>query len=305
MIVSPNQTQRKVSEMASSPRGTASADARSLPAEVVITLGGIVTTVATVGINLLLAETLGFNILSLALWLVIPAGAIVGGMAAASGYYVTARMTQTMPTRTLLINMIAVALSAWLLARWLGYITSTFDDGSRIADVMSFWTYFQVSLESTQLTIRGAGSSGVTTGELGTLGYVREILQIAGFSLGGFVTYTYLCEVESCKDCRKYASRKAILKNVEASKFDSALAEMAVSLPGVADDAVAALQGKPLRALSLYLYQCPKCRSDWLRPAVVVGGGPDAQERQLNRYSVDADRAKRVREYKPSAVHNA
>lgn len=291
--------------MDSSPPGTLSADTRSLPAEVIITLGGIVTTVATVGINLLLAETLGFNILSLALWLVIPAGAIVGGMAAASGYYATARITQTMPTRTLLINMIAVALSAWLLTRWLGYITLTFDDGSRIADLVSFWTYFQVSIESTRLTISGAGSSGIMTGELGTLGYVREILQIAGFSLGGFVTYRYLCEVESCRRCRKYASKKAILKNVEPSKFDNALAEMALTLPGMADDAVAAMQGRPLRALSLYLYQCPTCRSEWLRPAVVVGAGHDAPERQINRYSVDTDRAKRIRDFNPSAVHNA
>lgn len=287
--------------MESSAGRTAIGEAKTLSAEAIITIGGMVSTAVTVAINHMMIEFLGFNLLSLSVWFVVPAGAFAGGMAAASGYYAAARITQTMPSRTLLVNMVAIGLSAWVLNRWLSYIMMTFEDGTRIADVIGFWTYFQVSIESTQLTIGRAGSTGVTTGELGALGYVREFLQIAGFSLGGFATYIFLSDVEACQSCRKYAKKRVVLRNVDPGVFDDALSDMKWSLPGVADDAVAVLGGKPIGGVSLYLYTCPKCRKEWVRPAVLVGIDANATETQLTRYSVDSELTARIRAFKPPA----
>ena len=168
-------------------------------AELLITAGGIATSIMVVLANLLVARWLDFDFLSLSFWFVVPAGALLGGFAAAGGYYLVAKWTQTMPDRRLLFNMVAVGLSTWLLYNWLDYYTLVLDDGTRVRDVASFWQYFTVAAEHMQLTIRTRASpSGVTTGELGSLGYAREALQVLGFMAGGFATYAYLATSEVC-----------------------------------------------------------------------------------------------------------
>jgi hypothetical protein len=272
------------------PMAAVGQDIRGLSAELLITVAGIITTVAVVGLNLLASNSLGFDLLSFSFWLVIPAGAIIGGMAAASGYYAAARVTQTMPSRALLFNMVAIAVSAWFLSKWASYATLRLDDGTRVADLVSFWQYFVILTESMQLSIGTRGNvNAATTGELGMLGYAREALQVFGFMAGGFVTYLHLSEVEACESCRRYAKTKAVLNGVAPEEFDRALAEAAIFLPNVAFQARIALGRKALAGLSLYLSRCPSCEREWLRPAIVTRSGDSLDVTRLGRYSVDGD----------------
>jgi ABC-type Fe3+-siderophore transport system permease subunit len=81
------------------------------------------------------------DFLSISFWFVIPVGGLLGGMAAASGYYVAARATQTMPSRMLLLSMIAMGALTWVLSKWVPYTMLMTGDGTRAADHMPFWDY--------------------------------------------------------------------------------------------------------------------------------------------------------------------
>src|SRR5713226_295940 len=125
-----------------SPPSPGGATESSTSAELLMTAGGIVTSVLVVAANLIVARLLDFNLLSLSFWFVVPVGALFGGFAAAGGYYLVARWTQTMPNRRLLFNMVVVGISTWALYHWLDYYTLVFSDGTRVRDVASFSQYF-------------------------------------------------------------------------------------------------------------------------------------------------------------------
>lgn len=267
-------------------------EVRQLSSNVVILVGGVVTSLATVALNFLFSRALDFNLLSLSFWFVVPAGAVCGGMAAASGYYAAARLTHSMPSRTLLFNMVAVAASTWILSKWISYATLTLDDGIRVADVVPFWEYFKISTEAMQLTFKST-----TTESLGSLGYVREALQLIGFMAGGFASYLFLGHVEACSTCRKYAKTTMLLNTVSGERMDELLDAVEISLPGIADDARAEIADGNLKGFSLFLYTCPRCQGEWLRPATVVQSGDDLNTRQLNRYAIRAETGKALRSH--------
>jgi len=274
-------------------------DLRDLSVQLLTTIGGMVTSLATVGLNTLVAQQFHYDFLSLCFWFVLPAGACCGGMAAASGYYVTARLTQTMPSPRILWNMLAVGVSTWALVQWLPYATLSLEDGTRLADVMSFWDYFKVSVESTQLTLgsRFARDLG-TTGELGSLGYVREALQLFGFILGGFSVYIFLSDVEACQACRRYAKTETLLKGARAKDVDALLQKAEIAAPSassVATQAYAVCGSKPLMGINLMLCRCPGCSKQWLRPIALVGAGREQTKKKLRHYPVEADAAALLR----------
>jgi hypothetical protein len=271
-------------------------DLRDLSVELLTTFGGLVTSLATVGLNYFLAQWLDFDFLSLSIGLIVPAGALSGGMAAASGYYVTARMTQTMPSRKVLWNMLAVGASTWALGQWIPYVTLKLDDGRALADLVPFWEYFKYSVQSTQLSFGTRGASHLATaGELGSLGYVREVLQLLGFTVGGLAVYGFLSNVEACQDCRRYAKTDTLLQAANTEDFDSLLRDAEISLPNLSVDAQAALGSHPLLGLTLWLCRCPRCAQEWVRPAVVYRSVRETTTKKLAPYFVDPGAASALR----------
>jgi hypothetical protein len=272
------------------PPNSGTSDARALGAEVLITLGGVTTSLAIVAINQLILQKLGVNLLSLSYWFVLPAGGLIGGAAAASGYYATARMTHTMPSRLLMLNMVAIGVSTWILSKWVPYVTLELDDGTRLADAMPFVDYIESSARHARLTLGTRGRANLfTTGELGDLGYAREAMQLLGFVGGGGAVHLFLRNVEACKPCKRYAKSRTLLKAVSPAAFSEAMQEVDIGLPDLVDDAESVLEGKRLIGLSLFLFQCPKCRREWFRPAVVYPSGNSEVSTNLRRYEVDRD----------------
>jgi hypothetical protein len=196
----------------------------------------------------------------------------------------------------MLFNMVAVSLSTWLLYRWIGYATLTFDDGRRVADLVPFWEYYKISTEAMQLSIgtRGDFDAG-TTGELGRLGYAREALQVVGFMAGGLVSYQSLSEVDACGSCKRYAKEQRHLENVSAEVYDGVLASSAVTLPGLVEQLQAVVSRKGFVGLGLNEYSCTKCGIHWLRPTVIVGAGDSSHTVKLGRYNADEELIERVR----------
>jgi hypothetical protein len=259
-----------------------------------MTAGGIATSLLVVILNLLAARLVHFDLLSLSVWVIVPAGALIGGMGAAGGYYLVAKWTQTMPNRGLLFNMVAIGFSTWIMYQWLDYYTLSLEDGTRVRDIASFWEYFRVATEHMQLTI--SARSGAPTGALGTLGYAREALQLLGFSLGGLAIYMYLTDSEVCEKCRKYTRNRPLLDAASAESFDTVLNRAGVTMPGIADEASQALGNRALAGIDLLLLQCPACQAQWLRPRVVYRTGNDIGRKPLTRFSASADLVARVQE---------
>lgn len=272
-------------------------DVKDVSSELLITVGGIFTSMLVVGANYLVTRMIDFNFLSMNLWFVIPAGALLGGFGAASGYYFTAIYLQRMPTRKLLLNMMAIGLSTWVLVKWLPYATMTLNDGRHVADVVSFIDYIKFEVEHTTLTF-GTRSNvkAFTTGELGSLGYVREVLEIIGFVAGGFCMYGVLVGTEACKKCQRYTKNTKVLDNVQADRFDAVLGKVGLVLPDLVNDAKAILGDRyGFKGLSLSLHQCPSCRERWLRPALVYSdGGKQDRTAKLRQYAVNAEMADAV-----------
>lgn len=270
-------------------------DAAHLGREGVLALGGLLTTAAVILGNHALRQALDFDFLSLSFWFVIPAGAVIGGMGAAAGYYFAARWTQTMPSRHLLWQMLVIALGAWYVRHWLAYATLTFDDGTRARDLVGFWTYLSAALEHQSLTIRARhGAAMGSTGELGPWGYAREALQVVGFLVGGGAVYGWLTETEACEACRRYTKVTPIMQGVTAAQFDDGLAAADVDTQPIVEAAVRTLAGRPLHGLTLSLLHCEGCRSFWVRPAVVHPQGKQLTTTRLPRFGINPELAGRI-----------
>ena len=135
---------------------------------------------------------------------IIPAGAILCGLVAATGYWIGARLFNHRPSRSLLINIVLVSLGTFFSIHYLNYTMSTVR-GVTIDKLMSFTDYLVAVTEHMVYKSSHGGGSG---NELGRLGWAVAALQVAGFSLGGFMVYGWLVGVPYCDRCGKYLSEK-------------------------------------------------------------------------------------------------
>lgn len=271
-------------------------DLRGLSTEFVTTLAGAAAAALMVVINVLLERTLDFDFLGLTFAFIIPAGALFGGLGAAMGYYVAARITHTLPSRRMLFEMFTIALSTWLLMHWVEYATMRFSNGMLIRDSVAFWDYLQLSTEHLKLTIENqSGTNRTTTSELGLLGYAHELLQIAGFLCGGFIVWANLDSHEACVPCSRYAHSLVLLQRATSAVFDEVLRRAGVQLPVFAQRVTAAAGTKRLVGLNLSIASCPSCRRSWLRPGAVVMEGSQAVVRRVDAYDITAAQAAALR----------
>src|ERR1700730_10200795 len=82
---------------------------------------GLITTLFVVTIDVAVLRWTGFSLVGTSLYYVIAVGSIVGGMVAASGYYVGARYTHSRATPFLFVLMVVIAGFAYFLIYWLDY----------------------------------------------------------------------------------------------------------------------------------------------------------------------------------------
>lgn len=271
------------------PGSSSSLGARYVRAPIVIAMCGMITSMATVAANYAVNRWLNLDVLSISFWLVIPAGGLIGGMSAASGYYVGARATQTMPSRQLLWAMVALGGCTWLLSKWVPY-TLRSSSGTRPSDLMSFWDYIWRTAEHVRLSIGARAHPQLyTTGELGELGLWRECLQAVAFMAGGVFVHRLLSTVEACSTCKRYAAESVLLNGASFEGFCSVLEGAQLRIPELNEDVQYVLDNRPLVGMSLYLYRCPKCEQEWFRPAVVYRLKERQHTTKMRRYTVDAD----------------
>lgn len=268
---------------------------RGLSAEVLTTLAGIAAAVGMVAINIVSQRALDLDLLGMTYAFIFPVGAILGGLGAAGGYYVAARITSTLPSRRMLFEMLAIGVSTWLLMHWVGYATMRFSDGALVRDVVSFTDYLQLRTEHLQLTMQSASSKGTTTPELGLLGYAHELLQVVGFLAGGLMMWIFLKRLEACTTCSRYAHTLALLQRVPSAIFDQVLQRANVQLDGLAQRVAGVAGKKRLVGLNLNLATCPSCHRSWVRPAAVVMQENRAVALQIDAYPLTAAQSAALR----------
>lgn len=270
-------------------------DLRGLSTEIITTLAGILAAVGMVAINIVSQRVLDLDFLGLTYAFILPAGAILGGLGAAAGYYVAARITSTLPSRRMLFEMLAIGVSTWLLMHWVDYATMRFSDGSLVRDAIPFVDYLSLRAEHLQLTISNGGNHGTTTPELGLLGYAHELLQIAGFAAGGLIMWKALKRQEACTPCSRYAHTLSLLQRAPSAMFDEVLQRANVQLDGLAERIARVAGAKRFVGLNLSLAICPSCHRSWVRPAAVLMEGSHPVAKPIEAYPVTAQQSAALR----------
>lgn len=167
-------------------------------------LFGLATSVLVAIADVALAHWLGFDLFSFSFWVIVPVGAIILGMFAASGYYFGATYFQKRANRVLLVQIVVIAGLAQCLIYYLGYVSITLDDGRKLAALVPFSEYMDVMLTKAHYR---TGRGQVDTGEVGSMGYWLAGLQFVGFLLGGLAMYLVLKVKSACAPCDLYLQR--------------------------------------------------------------------------------------------------
>lgn len=245
-----------------------------------VAAAGLVTSLLTAAVVTMFDMWTGFNLFTFSIWIIVPAGAACCGFAAASGYYLGAKYFHQRPTRTLLIQMVAIAAATQCLIYWLEYETLVVE-GTRVADVVPFGLYLDIMFTKTHMSV---GRTGVDAGEVGSFGYWLALLDFIGFIIGGVFVYVVLKSQLTCEECSKYL-RSVVKKKdsfadfAEFAGYYDAVYSNPVDSPEFAQhvgreySAGKAQQGTV--NLTTTLFECPKCFDQSVQEAVQVCDGRD------------------------------
>jgi hypothetical protein len=173
---------------------------------VLLLLGGAISTgLALAGVYF--AQRHGTNLMGWYANYVIPAGAMLVGIVASSGFGLSSWYTGTKITRAPLAAVVAILVVGYFVAKYLEYRQlvpgGALDDGTSLG----FWTYFDLTTRA----FRWAPKYGGQPGEpFGTLGYAMRGLEITGFALGGLVAPLVLRHKPYCESCQRYRRTRTL-----------------------------------------------------------------------------------------------
>ena len=173
---------------------------------VVIFVWGLITTILTVGIRLLISGS-DFDPMSFYLWHLVPVGAIITGFLAASGYLLAIRLTRTQLRPWMLPTILALHLMAYFGGEFLVFKLLNLHhtaDGSPVG----FWELFD--LQTRNYTMMGL-SAGKDAGKpLELWGYGIRFLEVVGFMGGAFAVPMAVANVPLCPTCKRYQNRASL-----------------------------------------------------------------------------------------------
>jgi hypothetical protein len=166
---------------------------------------GIVTLSLTVALVAAVNRITGFNLFTLTLWSVVPAGAILTGAAAASGIHLGSRLFRTRPTW--LLHAIVGAALAQAAIYSDEYSALILDNGFRVADRIGFLNYLDIRLTTGYLR---SGPAQASARDIGALGYWLALFQFLGFILGGLGALVFVGKRPACTSCSRHLRRLAM-----------------------------------------------------------------------------------------------
>jgi hypothetical protein len=174
--------------------------------DLMIVLAGLATSMAVLaGVFFLARADPDFSIMAWYALFIVPAGAVIVGIAAGSGYGLASWLAGRKVSGTLLGLILALLLGAWGGAQWLQFRSLhlvRLDSGIPVG----FFEYFDFTTRSMALTF---GHGKTSSGELGLLGYLFRLLEAAGFVGGGLVIPLVLRAKPYCDRCQSYMRQRA------------------------------------------------------------------------------------------------
>ncbi len=267
--------------------------------------GGIITT--CIALTLVwLANQHGENIMGWYADYVLPAGAILIGLVASSGYGTASYVTGTRVTGRLLGVVLVLLVVGYFVAQYVEYrlavpATVVKDDGSPL----TFFAYFDAVTRSFYWKAEHGGDQDGSA--LGAWGYLLRLGEIVGFAAGGLVIPLVLRKVPYCTHCGIYKKThklaffaagvpvKRVRKPEAKAAYEQADAEvrtqgeaiLAAMMQAAAQDdahALAAEVGKHTKLgnyaaqkltsrILVSLVRCPRCNEGALKAARQTGRG--------------------------------
>src|SRR6185369_13277737 len=173
-----------------------------------VMLAGVITTALTVlGVWWLDNNTTDFNVMGWYADYVIPAGALLVGMAAGSGYGIASYLTGYRIRRGLLLAVLAVQLGAYAAAQYLEFRSIT-REGPLVdedGETLTFARFYHLRAISFTWT-----EHGVTGKPIGQWGYLFLGLGVLGFALGGVIAPAVLMKKPYCEPCELYMKSQTL-----------------------------------------------------------------------------------------------
>lgn len=167
----------------------------------VLGAGLITTALALFGVYLLNAQG-GENIMGWYANYVIPVGAILVGLVAASGYGLASWFAGVKITKGLLVTIVLLQIAAYFAAQYIEYTGLPAEAKEKV----SFWQYFDFVTRS--FYFKGKGSE---PGEpLGAWGYGLRVLEVLGFVIGSLIVPIILWKKAYCPACHRYFRRRSL-----------------------------------------------------------------------------------------------
>jgi hypothetical protein len=291
---------------------------------VVLVAGVVTTALALLGVWWLDNNTTEFHVMGWYGDYVIPAGALLVGLAAGSGYGVASYLTGFRIRRGLLLSVLALQLGGYAAAQYLEFRSVTRDVPivDAAGEPLTFPRYYHLR------AVNFAWDDHGKVGEpLGGWGYLFIGLGVIGFALGGVLAPAVLMKVPYCERCAIYmksrnlaivpasAARRRFSKKDQAAQaaFDeeqqratttaAALLERITDLAAKGDalglkTALGAYPAKGPEArhagklparLRVGLVRCRQCANGHLQPAMITGQGRGIRVKSLGRLPLPAD----------------
>jgi hypothetical protein len=204
--------------------------------------------VGTSGLVLWLVEiinNLGENIMGWYANGIIPAGALLVGIASGVGYAIAARVLNVKLSKLFVLGMITTGLFDYVAAQWVTY-SNVIERNHISPDSYSFLNYIRDICEN--MSFRSSGSNEKGT-PLGAFGYVYKVLEMLGFSFGCMLPCVVLRGMPYCLGCQRYLKRHAV-SNLYSPVLAAAIKELPRrERPAAVQAAVDAVSGRALAVL--------------------------------------------------------
>jgi hypothetical protein len=300
------------------------APSRRVGTVLVLVAGVITTALALLGVWWLDNNTKDFHIMCWYGDYVIPAGAMIVGFAAGSGYGIASYLSGFRIRRGLLMTVLALQLAGYAGAQYLEFRSLT-REGPLVdenGEELTFARYYHIRAVSFAWDNHGHPGE-----PLGGWGYFFVGLGVVGFALGGLAAPAILMKVAYCERCAMYMKSRelawvpASVPNRRVSKKDTAAQtayaeeqERAAATATTVLARVTELAGRgdslalkatlanhpagggearkinrlPAR-LRVRLVRCRQCSDGHIQPAMVTGQGRGIRVKALDKLPLPPD----------------
>jgi hypothetical protein len=281
----------------------------------VLICGLVTTALALFGVYLLNTNVEDFHIMGWYANYVLPIGALIVGLVAASGYGLASWFSGIKITRGLLWAVVVLQLAAYFAAQYIEFASHKPVPAN--GDPVSFFEYLDFAARS----FAWKQKDGSTGQPLGAWGYAFRALEVLGFVAGGLIVPALMRKAPYCDACRRYMRKRQLgllAASVPARKvkksdaaglaayqaeqeqaFDNGkracetLRQLAETnqVPEFQNKLADFTAGKKKtallpRRLSLHLVHCTRCCGGWLQATLWLGQGREQKQSEYARQNL-------------------